>query len=80
MLRKGAAPPPEAQGLTLGVIQSMAALARAVGPPMGGIAYEVLGMRGPYFIGAAGLLAVFVLSYRLAPIRPRERTAVDSGH
>jgi MFS transporter, DHA1 family, tetracycline resistance protein len=68
--------PPEAQGLTLGVIQSMAALARAVGPPMGGLAYELLGMRGPYFIGAAGLLMVFVLSYRLAPIRPRERTAV----
>ena len=33
-------------------------------------------MRGPYFIGAVGLLAVFVLSYRLAPIVRRDRAAV----
>jgi DHA1 family tetracycline resistance protein-like MFS transporter len=63
----------ETQGLTLGVIQSMAALARVLGPPMGGLAYELVGMRGPYFIGAAGLLTVFALSFRLAPIARRER-------
>ncbi len=59
----------ETQGLTLGVIQSLAALARVLGPPVGGLAYELVGMRGPYVIGAIGLLAVFVLSYRLAPVR-----------
>jgi DHA1 family tetracycline resistance protein-like MFS transporter len=58
----------ETQGLTLGVIQSMGALARVLGPPVGGMSYTLLGMRGPYFIGAAGLLMVFALSYRLAPI------------
>ncbi len=62
---------PEAQGLTLGVIQSMAALARVLGPPMGGLAYEFVGMRGPYFIGAAGLVTVFVISLRLPAVRPR---------
>lgn len=67
---------PETQGLTLGVIQSMAALARVLGPPMGGLAYEFVGMRGPYFIGAVGLLTVFALSYRLAPIPRRDRAAV----
>jgi MFS transporter, DHA1 family, tetracycline resistance protein len=61
----------ETQGLTLGVIQSMAALARVLGPPMGGLAYELVGMRGPYFIGAAGLLTVLAISFRLAPLAAR---------
>jgi MFS transporter, DHA1 family, tetracycline resistance protein len=67
---------PETQGLTLGVIQSMAALARVLGPPMGGLAYELVGMRGPYFIGAAGLLTVLVISFRLAPIVRRDLPTV----
>jgi MFS transporter, DHA1 family, tetracycline resistance protein len=68
---------PETQGLTLGVIQSMAALARVLGPPMGGLAYELVGMRGPYFIGAVGLLTVLAISFRLAPIVVRrDRPAV----
>ena len=43
----------ESQGLTLGVVQSMGALARVLGPLTGGLVYEIVGMRGPYFFGAA---------------------------
>jgi MFS family permease len=48
---------PDSQGLTLGVMQSMAALARRDGTADGRLAYETLGMRGPYFLGD-GLLFV----------------------
>jgi MFS transporter, DHA1 family, tetracycline resistance protein len=58
----------ETQGLTLGVLQSMSALARAVGPMAGGLVYDFVGMRGPYLLGAAGLLIVFALAFRLPPI------------
>ena len=34
---------------------------------MGGLAYELVGMRGPYFIGAVGLVTVFVLSLTGCP-------------
>jgi MFS family permease len=63
--------PPETQGLSLGVVQSLAALARVLGPPTGGLAYQYIGMRGPYLLGATGLLVVFALSYRLAPLLRR---------
>jgi DHA1 family tetracycline resistance protein-like MFS transporter len=61
----------ESQGLTLGVVQSMGALARVLGPLTGGIVYEVVGMRGPYFFGAAGLVIIFLLSFRLPPVAPK---------
>jgi MFS transporter, DHA1 family, tetracycline resistance protein len=67
----------EAQGLTLGVMQSLAALARVLGPPVGGLAYETLGMRGPYFLGAVGLLGVLVLSFRLVPL-PRRAVIAET--
>jgi MFS transporter, DHA1 family, tetracycline resistance protein len=58
----------DTQGMTLGVMQSMSALARAVGPLAGGLVYEFVGMRGPYIIGAIGLMFVFALAFRLPPI------------
>ena len=64
----------ETQGLTLGVLQSMSALARVLGPLNGGIVYELVGMRGPYFLGAIGLLLVFVLSFRLPALAPKSTT------
>jgi MFS family permease len=67
----------ENQGLTLGVIQSMAALARVLGPIMGGLVYELVGMRGPYFLGAVGLVTVFVLSLRLPPVQVRVRPSSE---
>jgi MFS transporter, DHA1 family, tetracycline resistance protein len=71
--------PPEIQGLSLGVVQSLAALARVLGPPTGGLAYQFIGMRGPYLLGAAGLLVVFALSYRLAPLVRRVEQQVAQG-
>jgi MFS family permease len=59
----------ESQGLTLGVQQSLGALARVLGPVAGGLAYQFLGMRAPYWLGAAGMVVVAVLATRLVPLR-----------
>ncbi len=58
----------EVQGLTLGVVQSLGALARVVGPLLGGAIYQTFGMRGPYYLGAAGLAATAALALRLPPL------------
>lgn len=62
---------PDAQGITLGVAQSIGALARVLGPAAGGAFYQLLGMRSPYLLGAAGLFAAALLSRRLAPLPRR---------
>jgi MFS family permease len=46
---------PTTQGLTLGALQSASALARAVGPLVGGAFYASVDPRAPYFAGAVGL-------------------------
>jgi predicted MFS family arabinose efflux permease len=51
-----------AQGTTLGTLQSAAALARAVGPLVGGALYAAIDPRAPYFIGAAGLALAGLLA------------------
>jgi len=56
------------QGVTLGALQSAAALARAAGPLVGGALYAAIDPRAPYLIGAAGLLAAALLA--LARLRP----------
>jgi DHA1 family tetracycline resistance protein-like MFS transporter len=58
----------DTQGFTLGVMQSMAALARVAGPVAGGISYELLGMRAPYYLGTVGLALVLLVSWRLPPL------------
>jgi DHA1 family tetracycline resistance protein-like MFS transporter len=70
---------PETQGLTLGVVQSLSALARVLGPPIGGLCYQYVGIRGPYLVGAAGLVGVFILSFRLAPLPRRADTASQAA-
>jgi DHA1 family tetracycline resistance protein-like MFS transporter len=50
------------QGLTLGTLQSAAALARAAGPLVGGALYAAIAPRAPYLVGAAGLLAAALLA------------------
>jgi MFS transporter, DHA1 family, tetracycline resistance protein len=65
----------EAQGLNLGVMQSMSALARVIGPVAGGISYELLGMRAPYYLGAIGLGLVLLVSWRLPPLSPSGQPA-----
>jgi MFS family permease len=53
---------PTMQGLTLGTLQSAAALARAVGPIVGGALYAGIDPRAPYLVGALGLLAAALLA------------------
>ena len=60
---------PEVQGAVLGVLQSMGALARVLGPAMGGLLYQLLGMRAPYWAGALGVLATGTLAFWLPPLR-----------
>ncbi len=62
---------PEVQGLTLGVQQSLSALARVAGPLSGGLFYEVLGMRGPYFVGAVGMLGAALFAFGLPHLKPK---------
>ena len=52
----------DAQGLTLGTLQSAAALARAVGPLLGGALYAAVDPGAPYLVGAAGLLAAGIIA------------------
>ncbi len=59
--------PGGAQGTTLGVLQSAGALARAVGPLVGGALYATLDPSAPYLIGAGG----FALAALLALARLR---------
>ncbi len=65
----------DAQGVTLGVVQSMGALARVLGPLTGGLLYQYVGMRGPYYVGAIGILGVALLSLRLPPLPARPAAA-----
>jgi len=56
------------QGTTLGVMQSLSALARALGPLAGGVAYEFIAPWGPYAIGAGGFVFAALLARGLAPL------------
>ncbi len=67
---------PEVQGMTLGVMQSLSALARAVGPLAGGLAYELIAPWGPYALGAAGFVMAALLSLRLAPLPQPPKASV----
>jgi MFS family permease len=50
------------QGLTLGTLQSASALARAVGPLVGGALYRWVDPPAPYFAGAIGLLVAAIIA------------------
>jgi MFS family permease len=55
-----------AQGTTLGALQSASALARSLGPLVGGALYAAIDPRAPYLVGAAGFaLATVVALARL---------------
>ncbi len=66
---------PADQGVTLGVLQSLGALARVGGPLVGGLSYQMMGIRAPYYLGAVGFLVAVVLSARLAPLAKAGRPA-----
>jgi DHA1 family tetracycline resistance protein-like MFS transporter len=56
---------PEAQGGTLGLLQSAGALARTTGPLVWGVLYDGLGLRLPFYIAAAAIAALLVAIPRL---------------
>ena len=70
------AAPDELQGSSLGIGQSVGALARIAGPLAGGVAWDLFGPSGPFLFGAllAGLAAIRVL-VRAVPGRVRRRRA-----
>jgi DHA1 family tetracycline resistance protein-like MFS transporter len=55
------------QGLMLGSLQSLSALARVLGPAIGGILYQSFAPSAPYFAGAAGMLLAALLAIGLPP-------------
>jgi MFS transporter, DHA1 family, tetracycline resistance protein len=57
---------PDAQGATLGIMQSSGALARAMGPLLWGVLYDGLGLRIPCYIAAVAI-AVFALAIPRLP-------------
>lgn len=63
---------PEKVGGVLGVGQSLSTLGRILGPIVGGYAFQLLGVEYPYFIGAAVMLLVLVMSFSLPRINKSE--------
>jgi MFS family permease len=63
---------PSVQGMTLGVMQSLSALARALGPLAGGLAYQFIAPWGPYVVGTGGFVLAAVLARGLSPLADQE--------
>jgi DHA1 family tetracycline resistance protein-like MFS transporter len=57
----------DAQGVTLGSLQSASALARVLGPAAGGVLYQALFPSAPYYFGALGMIVAAILASRLGP-------------
>jgi MFS family permease len=53
----------DSQGLTLGTLQSASALARVLGPALGGLLYAGIAPSAPYYTGAAGFVIAAVLAF-----------------
>jgi len=56
---------PASQGVTLGALQSVSALARVFGPAGGGFSYQDIGRTAPYLLGSAGLVLAAALAFAL---------------
>jgi MFS family permease len=59
----------EKMGAVLGVGQSLATLGRILGPAIGCLAYDRLGMASPYVIGAVAMVVAFLLSLKVPPLQ-----------
>ena len=75
LISKGTSP--EEQGFVLGTNQSMSALARAIGPTIGGLLYTRAGPSSP-FLAASVVLAVAV-GLAVVAVRTRARALADTG-
>ncbi len=62
-------------GGVLGVGQSLATLGRIIGPIVGGMSYQYLGMSAPYWIGAVAMVVAFVLSLKLPEMAAKATAA-----
>jgi DHA1 family tetracycline resistance protein-like MFS transporter len=60
----------DSQGMMLGTLQSLSALARVLGPATGGLLYQAVAPGAPYFAGAAGMLVSAWLALGLRPMAP----------
>jgi DHA1 family tetracycline resistance protein-like MFS transporter len=62
----------DAQGVTLGSMQSASALARVLGPACGGIFYAAINPSAPYLLGSVGMIiaALFALQLRTERLVP----------
>jgi MFS transporter, DHA1 family, tetracycline resistance protein len=61
----------DTQGMMLGTLQSLSALARVLGPATGGLLYQAISPGAPYFAGAVGMLVSAVLALGLRPVAPQ---------
>jgi len=59
--------PEDEQGVTLGVNQSVSAMARVLGPLWGGFAFEFLGYPFPFLTGAAFTFIIFIATVFYIP-------------
>ena len=75
LISKGTSP--AEQGFVLGTNQSMSALARAIGPTLGGLLYTGLGPSSP-FVASAGVLAVAV-GLAVVAVRKHARALAATG-
>jgi len=64
------------QGLMLGTLQSLSALARVLGPAVGGLLYQTWAPPAPYLAGAVGLGAAAWLSLRLSSLARTTKTSI----
>jgi MFS family permease len=53
----------DTQGLTLGTLQSASALARVLGPALGGALYLTIAKSAPYYAGAAGFVLAAIIAF-----------------
>jgi MFS transporter, DHA1 family, tetracycline resistance protein len=58
---------PTTQGTMLGTLQSLSALARVVGPAVGGLLYQAIAPAAPYYAGAVGMVVAALLAIGLPP-------------
>jgi DHA1 family tetracycline resistance protein-like MFS transporter len=65
----------DAQGSTLGTLQSLSALARVLGPAIGGVLYQGIAPGAPYFAGAIGMLVAAFLALGLRPVTATTQAA-----
>jgi len=71
--------PEQHLGVSLGVLQALQAAARAVGPIVGGVAADTLGLRAPFAISAAALFAALLAVVALVRERAGPRSPATHG-